>query len=156
METGISSGFVQPWVPSEAVAAVMVLNMERSGRPSTQLGCEAVRMGQSSWFTELGEGWRHFPTEENLEEGQLDEPCRHAVETSSRRLSTWSSRERPGLEMTTCESWVWSQWRRLRRGLAWEKYGAGTSPGESLTFGKGEWGWGGHRVQLQLQLPDFW
>ena len=85
---------------SEAVAAVMGLKME-SSRPGTQLGCEVVRTGPSSRVTELGEGWRHFPTEENLEEGQLDVPWRHAVEMSSRRLSSWSSRERPGLEMTT-------------------------------------------------------
>ena len=44
-----------------SVVAVMGLKMERSSRPSTQLGCEVVRTGQSSWFTEPGEGWRHFP-----------------------------------------------------------------------------------------------
>ena len=61
MQTGKSSGFVQPCIPSKAVVAVMWLKMERSSRPSTQLGCEVVRTGQSSWFTEPGEGWRHFP-----------------------------------------------------------------------------------------------
>lgn len=83
METGVSSGSVQPHTLSEAAAAVLVLQTERGGRPSTPLGCEVVRSGQSSWCTELGEGWHYLATEENLGEGQLDAPCRHAVETSS-------------------------------------------------------------------------